>query len=532
MTATGPQERASRPDSGLSATSAFVAPIDVIWFAIIAAAVFQTQIGSLTQEVIDWDESTFILLATELARGHLPYTTLFDNKPPLMFAMLAAVIAVFGKSLLAVRLFGDFCVFVIAAAGYAIARRQARPLSAGGAALLLVAVFSYPSWLHTGTELPAAAFLMGGLWLLVSRSDRLWAAAIVGFLVALATLTRSNLGLVAVALGLFYLIAPFTKPGSAVPPLAAVAYTVGGLIPLGALIAVYAAEGQLALLKLGVVDVALSYAGEQRGAAGSFWELLRNWGRIAVRYRELLAVFVFLPALAGLGMMVGASGWQSSPGAAETKLDLPGSAVMTAATFLSMICGGASYAHYWMQILGFLMVFAAYGLEWLAGRRIVQAIALVAVTCGFTGALALATPTALRVMLHYDKVVRAYPIRRSAERIAAALRPGDAVWAQRAHLVYWYLDMAPPSRVLVHPDYISRPAIITPLERAGYVPAGELQRIINSEPAFTVLDNRGVPGFYPAETREKIVRLIAEKYALFSSIDTVNVYRRRDAAAE
>ena len=528
----GPQTHLSHWQLRLAARPGTAAPIDAIWLVVIAIAVFYSQIGSLTREVVDWDESTFILVGAEFARGHLPYTTLFDNKPPLMFAMLAAVFAIFGKSLVAVRLFGDACVFAIAAAGYTIARRQVRPLSAGAAALLLVALFSYPWWRHTATELPAAGFLMVALWLIVARSDHLWSTAAVGLLVSLATLTRSNLGFVAVAFGLYYLIVPFTKSGDAVPRPAVVAYTVGGLVPLAGLIAIYAADGHLDLLRLGLIDVAVSYAAEQKGPVANFQGLLRNWVSTAATDPELIAAFALLPALALLGAAVGVFWRGSSTRVAGTELDRPALAVMTVATFLSMISSGADYPHYWMQVLGFFMVFAAYGLEWLAGRRIAQAIALTAVAGGFAAAMVLATPTALRVMLHYDAVVEAYPVRRSAERIAAALRPGDQVWAQYDHLVYWYLDMAPPSKVLVHPGNIARGAIIRPLERAGYIPEDELQRVIDSEPAFTVIKDWGVPGFYPAAARDQIIRLIAEKYVLFSSLDGIEVYRRKDAAAQ
>lgn len=35
--------------------------------------------------VINWDESTFIIMGQSILDGHLPYTVLWDNKPPLLF---------------------------------------------------------------------------------------------------------------------------------------------------------------------------------------------------------------------------------------------------------------------------------------------------------------------------------------------------------------------------------------------------------------------------------------------------------------
>ena len=58
------------------------------------------------RDFIDHDESTFILLGQSFADGNLPYTTLWDLKPPFVFFYFAAIIKLFGKSLIAIRLSG------------------------------------------------------------------------------------------------------------------------------------------------------------------------------------------------------------------------------------------------------------------------------------------------------------------------------------------------------------------------------------------------------------------------------------------
>lgn len=93
----------------------------LIWGIVFVAVVFATQTGSLQREVIDWDESTFILMASDVLHGNLPYIERFDNKPPLMFFMLAGVMAMFGEQLLVIRLFGDFCIVASSVAAFAIA---------------------------------------------------------------------------------------------------------------------------------------------------------------------------------------------------------------------------------------------------------------------------------------------------------------------------------------------------------------------------------------------------------------------------
>lgn len=57
----------------------------------------------------DLDESTFILLGQDILKGHLPYVTLWDLKPPLLYVFFAAVLFV-AKSIPVVRLAGSLCV--------------------------------------------------------------------------------------------------------------------------------------------------------------------------------------------------------------------------------------------------------------------------------------------------------------------------------------------------------------------------------------------------------------------------------------
>lgn len=43
------------------------------------------RLSNLGQSVIDWDESPFIIVVSDLLRGHLPCVGLNDNKPPGIF---------------------------------------------------------------------------------------------------------------------------------------------------------------------------------------------------------------------------------------------------------------------------------------------------------------------------------------------------------------------------------------------------------------------------------------------------------------
>src|SRR6056297_2973359 len=64
------------------------------------------------RDYIDRDESTFILVAQSWVEGNLPFTELWDVKPPLTFFFFASIIYAFGKSIFTIRLFGVLLVTI------------------------------------------------------------------------------------------------------------------------------------------------------------------------------------------------------------------------------------------------------------------------------------------------------------------------------------------------------------------------------------------------------------------------------------
>src|SRR5690606_37461734 len=94
------------------------------------------------RDYIDRDESTFILMGQAWVEGHLPYTKLWDLKPPITFLFFAGIIKVFGKSFIAIRLIGTLIVAGSALTAYGISRRTSSMNSSLWVALGTVALLS------------------------------------------------------------------------------------------------------------------------------------------------------------------------------------------------------------------------------------------------------------------------------------------------------------------------------------------------------------------------------------------------------
>lgn len=108
------------------------------------AITLATRLPYFAVSVVNWDESTFALLGQDLLDGHLPYTHLWDTKPPLVYVMFALFIYLFGRSIAALRIGGMLCVWAAASVLYlGVSRRWDR--LAGWTAALVLIVAAHPS---------------------------------------------------------------------------------------------------------------------------------------------------------------------------------------------------------------------------------------------------------------------------------------------------------------------------------------------------------------------------------------------------
>ena len=155
------------------------------------------------RDYIDRDESTFILLGQSLVDGHLPYTHLWDLKPPFIFFLLGAVIALFGKSFIAIRFTAVLVVALLALITYLISLRFVPKKPALITGILTVYFCSlFGSVQGLMSEHVSTLFFMLGIYILLRRETyRMYLLA--GIVLGCSLMTKTN-----TAYALFLLI-PF-----------------------------------------------------------------------------------------------------------------------------------------------------------------------------------------------------------------------------------------------------------------------------------------------------------------------------------
>lgn len=172
-------------------------------FLVLMGVSFFIRFPFFFRDYIDRDESTFILVAQSWVDGSLPYTTLWDIKPPIIYAFFAAIIALFGKSFIALRLTGTLIVTIIALFTYKIAKKASSKKVGFWAAISCVYLISmFGSLQGVMSEHLSMLFFMPGLFLLLQRkSPPILLTA--GVLMGLALMTKINLAYPILLFGLF-----------------------------------------------------------------------------------------------------------------------------------------------------------------------------------------------------------------------------------------------------------------------------------------------------------------------------------------
>lgn len=163
-------------------------------FWLLFAAAFFIRFPFFFRDYVDRDESTFIIMAQSWVDGHLPYTQLWDLKPPIIFLVFALIIKLFGKSFLAIRLVGMLFVTLTAFFTFKIAKRTVSLKHAFWAAVLTVVLQSlFGSLQGFMSEHICVAFFMIALYFLLYREKWYW-FLFSGVLFGLSLLSKLNVG--------------------------------------------------------------------------------------------------------------------------------------------------------------------------------------------------------------------------------------------------------------------------------------------------------------------------------------------------
>jgi 4-amino-4-deoxy-L-arabinose transferase-like glycosyltransferase len=495
-----------------------------LWLSL-AVLTLVTRLPFFFIDVIDWDESTFMVMGHALLHGFLPYTYVWDIKPPAIFFLFAGFMSL-GNDVLMVRIAGAVLVFATALLVYALAKRVYSPRAGVfGAVVYVLGMSATASGQATTSDLISTMPVLAALLILIQRrGSLLWYAAI-GALLSLATLVRLNLAVVVIACSALIVVYEYER-GVKQCLKALIAYGAGGIGVLLAFMAPYVASGAFAMFWFSVFEASFLYATMQSGPLANLVQHAFNamgvrWGFDAPQFAVGVAAWV-------MGVMGGIIAIRQAWGAdRQQRLTLISVLVFVVATGVSIVVSGVAPMHYLIGLLPFMTLFAGIAYAYLAERRwMVAAAAMIALL-----SVVMLIPVANEYRTSWQRIGNGGTLMHGAafeiaDYLEAPCAKGCKLYLLEDHLAYTLLDVYPLRPSVTHPSNITKPSLLNKQIGAEPTPEGEMRALLATRPDFIV--KRETVWYLPPAQRQILEQVLQQHYRLVHEIEGRRIYQAMD----
>jgi hypothetical protein len=474
-------------------------------------------------DVIDKDESTFVLLGQSLADGRLPYTETYDIKPPLGYVFFALIQLLVPHSLTFVRFAGTLVVAASAFLVFQVSLRLSSMMPALLSAALTVVAISVliPSGQSVMMEHVALVPLLGALALAIGGRDGIWSCIAIGALLGTAALVRSNLGVPAIAV-----VLGVVATSNAVQIRSKLASgfwaAVGGMLVLLASYLPYALSGHTNLYLRSVFAVPLALSTSNLGFSDAIRTMLGyalpSWNLLAANAAGSIRILLWIGGAVGL---IGSLLTFRTKDRAIAAMWL---LIFCAAVSFSTFLDGHAWGHYLIQAAPFFAVGVA---SLLTITRLSRAV----VTALLAGILLFG---AISVWPKYAELARTW---RSGATLYSgnifalvayleSSRKGDETYVFSDDiLAYWLLNRRPVIPIAAFPHNIFRvDGIVRPLYGRDYDTERVIGELFAQRPTIVVTTVSFEKWAFPLSPT--FTKNLDEHYTLTHQLLGRSIYRR------
>ena len=416
--------------------------------------------------VIDHDEATYLVIAQELLKGKAYYTDVWDTKPIGIFWIFAAILKVFGNSVVAVRLAAALVIGFTAHLLFLSARRWGLP-PAGA----IIAGLAYPVLcsLHKWTfaansEIFFNLFTAIGLYFFLGKKNSLNFFG-AGLAIGLGFLIKYFVLFDLAAFWLFYV---FILQKNAIREQATAlvqktaAMGLGFILPFAAVFLYYFFIGPFDEFWFNTFELPGKYAG----------------GLMPLKALNFLLEFhlVYLPFVLAFYVLLLKGN--------DRQLAWFGGIWMGMVGMATMLTGKFFLHYYFQMLLPLCFVLAALP---GSGTRLEQWVSRYRMRLipAFAGLLLL-----WNIYLQYDSFVRKQDVQQeTADYLAGRMQATDVLYCNQSNILYFLLEKSPTSKY-VHPTLLTKEEHI---EASGVNVPAEMQKILGQKPRYLVLEDPVAP---------------------------------------
>ncbi|NER10228.1 Dolichyl-phosphate-mannose-protein mannosyltransferase [Muriicola jejuensis] len=454
------------------------------------------------RDYIDRDESTFILMAQSWVEGHLPYTQLWDLKPPLVFLFFSAIIYFFGKSFIAIRLFGALAVAVISfftyKAGKEVHSSRTGFWPAIGCVYLLSLFGSVQGVMSE--HLSMLLFVPALFFLLKFKKKRGYFLA--GIFFGLSLMMKLNLAYALLGVFIWVMTRSQQERRLHLGIERTILMGTGVLLAIVATFLPYLLAGIPEVWVDSVIKAPLAYSTDQQNS-----------------------VFKVLP-LAGVLIVLGIACWKKKwIDFSEPKVQLL--AIVIAGVVFSFLKSGKVNGHYLMQLYPMILILLGIALS----NALIYRTKYYPIVLLLTILLPVESYLELTNIVKNKKEHGTYYNGEGftvPEFIREHHLNQEEILFFEYHIGYWLLGSSPPSKAATHPSNICRPALYPFFKNPRKNALEELQFLLDTLRPKTVVTRKDKPVFdkeYVAE--DAYVRgYLSEHYRLEGTVGRAEVFSR------
>lgn len=462
---------------------------------------------------IDWDESMYALVAREIVLGHLPYVSIFQEKPLGMPLLMAAAMEIGGVTVTSVRILGSLCVIATC-----LLLRQAALAAGLSRFAAMIAALAYArssiemGGLPSNTEILFAPLTAAAVWQAIAWRDAAGIRAqarvifVCGSLIGLAIWMKYIAAFVGCAL--FGLLVGAWLLRRAIGP--------GGVAVLAG---IYAASCLFPSVAGGAYYWAIGHWDEFWFANIGFMPLYQGIPPEWINAKSHAAYFVWyghpLLALAFLGAAL----WRDHPVASL------GGVIWLAAEFIAFLVPWKFYDHYFLLLYPPLCLLAGAGIDAMA-RRLMPA--------GMHGGYLRIPSSGLAALAVAWVAIWPPPLSPRATRpdvpaeVARIIRedpaPGATAWMVNYEPVVYLLAGIPLATPVAFPPHlVTRYNAVAPMN-----PLAEVRRVLAARPRYLAIDPDRVEDILPEFSSEIFAALIRYYRPVDVRLPGVALYKLRD----